>query len=105
MHSSIVFCNTVSADRSEMAAPRLLFAAAACAILLCFAAESRKSHCNGSVRRVKGALAAIFFDLAVMIFLLFFFLTRFKIIVFLLWRRDPSGFGAAKSQQFVSRCA
>ena len=29
-------------------------------ILLRFAAESRKSHCNGSVRRVNGALAANF---------------------------------------------
>ena len=58
MHSSIVFCNAVSADRSGMAASRLLLAAAACVILLRFAAESRKSHCNGSVRRVNGALAA-----------------------------------------------
>ena len=60
MHSSIVFCNSVSADRSGMAASRLLLAAAACAILLRFAAESRKSHCNGSVRRVKGEKVAIF---------------------------------------------
>ena len=50
-----------------MAASRLLLAAAACVILLRFAAESRKSHCNGSVRRVNGALVAIFFDLALMI--------------------------------------
>ena len=60
MRSSIVFSNAGSADRGGMAASRLLFAAAACAILLCFAAESRKSHCNGSVRRVNGALAANF---------------------------------------------
>ena len=34
--SSIVFCNSVSADRIVMAASRLLGAAAACAILLSF---------------------------------------------------------------------
>ena len=39
---SIVFSNSVSADRSGMAAPRFLAAAAACAILVFFAAESRK---------------------------------------------------------------
>ena len=60
MHSSIVLCNSVSADRSGMAASRLLLAAAACVILLRFAAESRKSHCNGSVRRVNDALVANF---------------------------------------------
>ena len=37
--SSSVFCNSVSADRIGMAASRLLGAAAACAILLSFAAE------------------------------------------------------------------
>ena len=56
------FCNSVSADGSDMAASRFLLAAAACAILLRFAAESRESHCNGSVRRVNGALAVDFFD-------------------------------------------
>ena len=61
MQPSIVFCNSVSADRNGMAASRLLLAAAACVILLRFAAESRKSHCNGSVRRVKGALGTVFF--------------------------------------------
>ena len=40
--SSIVFCNSVSADRIVVAASRLLGAAAACAILLSFAAGSRK---------------------------------------------------------------
>ena len=40
--SSIVFCNSVSADRIGMAASRLLGAAAACVILLFFAAGSRK---------------------------------------------------------------
>ena len=76
MRSSIVFCDSVSADRRGMAASRLLLAAAACVILLRFAAESSKSHCNGCVRRVNGALVAKFFDLAPMIFLLKFLLKR-----------------------------
>ena len=42
--SSIVFCNSVSADRIGVAASRLLGAAAACVILLSFAAEDRKSY-------------------------------------------------------------
>ena len=46
----IVLCNSVSADRSEVAASRFLAATAACVILVCFAAESRKSYCNGRVK-------------------------------------------------------
>ena len=42
--SSIVFCNSVSADRNVVPASRLLGAAAACVILLSFAAEDRKSY-------------------------------------------------------------
>ena len=41
--SSIVFCNSVSADRIVMAASRLLRAVAAFVILVSFAAGSRKS--------------------------------------------------------------
>ena len=41
---SIVFRNSASADRSGMAASRFIVAAAACVILLCFGAESRKSQ-------------------------------------------------------------
>ena len=41
--SSIVFCNSVSADRIVVAASTLLGAAAACVILLSFAAEHHKS--------------------------------------------------------------
>ena len=40
--SSIVFRNSVSADRIVVAASRLLGASAACIILLSFAAGSRK---------------------------------------------------------------
>ena len=50
MHGSFVFCIAVSADRSGMAASRLLFVAAACVILVRFAAESRKSHCKDCVK-------------------------------------------------------
>ena len=53
---------SVSADRNGMAAPSFLVAAGACVILLRFAADSPKSHCDDSVRRVNGALAAHFSD-------------------------------------------
>ena len=56
---SIVFCNSLFADRSGMAG--FLPAAAACGILLRLAAESRQSHCNGSITRVNGALGSAFF--------------------------------------------
>ena len=55
--NSVVFCNSVSADCSGMAASRFLAAAAAWVILLCFAAESRKSHCNRCMKVANGALA------------------------------------------------
>ena len=48
--SSIVFCNSVSADRIVVAESRLLGAAAACVILLSFAAEHRKSYWNGRIK-------------------------------------------------------
>ena len=48
--SSIVLCNSVSADRMIMAASRLLGAAAACAILLFFAAGHRKSQWSGCIK-------------------------------------------------------
>ena len=48
--SSIVSCNSVSADRIVVAASRLLGAAAACVILLSFAAEHRKSYWSGCVQ-------------------------------------------------------
>ena len=48
--SSIVFCNSVFADRIVMAASRLLLAAAACVILLSFAAGSRESYWRGCIQ-------------------------------------------------------
>ena len=55
---SIRFCNSVSADRSGMAASRFLAAAAACVILLSFAAQCRKSYCSGCLKVATGSLAA-----------------------------------------------
>ena len=51
--SSIVFCNSVSADRIVMAASRLLRAVAAFVILLSFAARSRKSSWSGCMKAAK----------------------------------------------------
>ena len=72
--SSIVFCNSVSADRIGMAASRLLGAAAACVILLSFAAEDRKSYSNGCIKAAKVICQQIFPILALVIFLLKFLL-------------------------------
>ena len=51
--SSIVFCNSVSADRIVMAASRLLRAVAACVIPLSFAAGSRQSSWGGCMKVTK----------------------------------------------------
>ena len=48
--SSILFCNLVFADRIVVAASRLLGAAAACVILLSFAAGLRKSYWSGCIK-------------------------------------------------------
>ena len=53
-------CNSICSDRSGMAASRFLAAAAACGILLSFAAESRKSYCSGCMKVANGALAEDF---------------------------------------------
>ena len=97
--SSIVFCNSVSADRIVVAASRLLGAAAACVILLCFAAEHRKSYWSGCIQAAIVICQQIFAILVLVIFLLnFIFKKCFKIVFFLLWHRHPSGFGAAVSE-------
>ena len=51
--SSIMFRNSVSADRIVVAASRLLGAAAACVILLSFAAEDRKSYWKMAASRLR----------------------------------------------------
>ena len=70
--SSIVFCNSVSADRIVVAASRLLGAAAACVILilLSFAAEQRNSYWNGCIQAAIVICQQIFSTLALVIFLL-----------------------------------
>ena len=87
--SSIVFCNSVSADRIVMAASRLLRAVAAFVILLSFAAGSRKSYWSGCMKAATVICQQIFSILALAIFLLNPFKKCFKIVFFLLWRRDP----------------
>ena len=75
VRSSIVFCNSVSADRIVVAASRLLGAAATCVILLSFAAEDRKSYWNGCIKAAKVIFQQIFnLILALIIFLLKFLL-------------------------------
>ena len=51
--TSIVFCNSVSADPIAMAASKLLRAVAAFVILLSFAAGSRKSSWSGCMKATK----------------------------------------------------
>ena len=62
--SSIVFCNSVSADRIVMAASRLLRAVAAFVILLSFAAGSRKSSRSGCMKAATVICQQIFSTLA-----------------------------------------
>jgi hypothetical protein len=82
--------NSVSADRIVVAASRLLGAAAACVILVSFAAEDRKSYWNGCIQAAKVIWQQIFAIFTIVIFLLkTFFKKCFKIVFFLLWRRDP----------------
>ena len=91
--SSIVFCNSVSADRIVVAASRLLGAAAACVILLSFAAEDRASYWNGCIKAVKvicQTLSADFFNFGAHNFpFKIIFKKCFKIVFLSLWRRDP----------------
>ena len=67
--SSIVFCNSVSADRIVMAASRLLRAVAAFVILLSFAAGLRKSYWSGCMKAATVICQQIFSILALVIFL------------------------------------
>ena len=63
-----------AAKRIVVAASRLLGAAAACVILLSFAAEDRKSYWNGCIKAAKVICQQIFSILALIIFLLIFLL-------------------------------
>ena len=73
-HSSIVLCNSVSTDRIVMAVSRLLGAAAACVILLSFAAEDCKSYWSGCIQAATVICQKIVAILALVIFLLQFLL-------------------------------
>ena len=94
---SIVFSNSVSADRIVMAASRLLGATAACVILLSFAAGHRKLYWNGYIKSARVICQLIFLILALMIFLVkSLFKKCFKIVSFFPLA-SRSGFGAAIS--------
>ena len=92
--SSIAFCNSVSAGRIVMAASRLLRAVAAFVILLSFAAGLRKSYWSGCMKAATVICQQIFSILALDFPSKNPFQKCFKIVLFSLWRRDPSGFGA-----------
>ena len=65
-------------------------AAAACVILLSFAAEDRKSYWNGCIKAAKVICQQIFSILGLIIFLLKFLLnSASKSSFFSFWRRDP----------------
>ena len=94
--SSIVVCNSVSADRIVMAVSRLLRAVAACVILLSFAAGLRKSYWSGCMKAATVICQQIFSILALVIFLLKILLkSASKSSFFALASR--SGFGATIS--------
>ena len=87
--SSIVFCNSVSADRIVMAASRLLRAVAACVIPLSFAAGLRKSYWSGCMKAAT-VMSADFLHFGASDFPSKNpFKKCFKIVFFSLWRRDP----------------
>ena len=92
--SSIVICNSVSADRIGVAASRLLAAAAACVILLPFAAEDCKSYWSGCIQAAIVICQQIFAILALVIFLLKSLLKMLQNRLFSALA-SRSGFGAA----------
>ena len=96
-HSSCVFCNSVSADRIVVAASRLLGAAAACVILLSFAAGLRKSYWSGCIQAATVTCQQIFFILALVIFLLKILLKSASKSSFFRFGVEISGFRAAIS--------
>ena len=101
--SSIVFCNSLSADRIVTAASRLLGAAAAC-IILAFAAGHRKSYWNGCIKAAIMICQQIFLILELVICLLKFLLKVLQDrVVFALAPR--SGFGATISVAIMYRKA
>ena len=80
-----------AAKRIVVAASRLLGAAAACVILLSFAAEDRESYWNGCIKAAKVICQQIFSILTLIINfpLKIPFKKCFKIVFLSLWRLDP----------------
>ena len=74
---SIVFCNSVSADRIVMARSRLLRARAAFVILLFFAAGSRKSSWSGCMKAAKWICEQQIFSILALVF---FVARRFRAV-------------------------
>ena len=68
VRSSVVLCNSVSADRIVIAVSRLLRAVAAFVILLSFAARSRKSYWSGCMKAATVICQQIFSILALVFF-------------------------------------
>ena len=66
VRSSVVFCNSVSADRIVLAVSRLLHAVAAC-VILSFAAGLRKSYWSGCMKAATVICQQIFSILALVI--------------------------------------
>ena len=102
MRSSIAFCNSLFADRSGVAASRFVVVAAACVLLLCFAAESCKSHCNGGLQVANLPLAAQFFDFGTIHFLFNFLLKIASKSTFFCFDVEPiAAIWSCQSLQFV----
>ena len=55
-----MYCNSIFADRTGMPVSKFIAAAAACGILLCFAAETCKSYCNGCMTVAFGNISLAF---------------------------------------------
>ena len=79
VRSSIICCNSVSADRIVMAASGLLLAVAACVILLSFAADDRKSYCSGCIKAEPNWFISRFSRFLVLIIFLFKILLKSSI--------------------------
>ena len=99
VRSSVVFCNSVSADRIVMAVSRLLRAVAALVILLSFAARSRKSYWSGCMKAATVICQQIFSILALVIFLLKILLKSASKSSF--FRSGVESFGATISDAVV----
>ena len=85
----IVFCKSVSADRNVMAASRLLRAAAACVILF-FLQLDLVNSIGVSASRLRQWFVSRFINFGASNFRFKIpFKKCFKIVVLLLWRRDP----------------